>query len=185
MGRDSDERISRLRLVDAGRPELRWGTLLIVPSPENRPPFPVDALAREEDTYLVLSADSELRPAAEHPIRLMTALHDAVPEPPGSVVVRPGSPLRLLAVVHDLGREPSWREEWVGQALTGVLRECEARGLASLGLPLLGCVHGHLAVERSVELLRQTVRQIAPTILRRVWLMVSSEKAETLRGRWL
>jgi hypothetical protein len=48
-----------------------------------------------------------------HPIRLMTDVINAEPEPIGSVVVRKGNPLRFLAIVHDVNQEPTWREEWV------------------------------------------------------------------------
>ncbi|PSQ91983.1 MAG: hypothetical protein BRD57_03550, partial [Proteobacteria bacterium SW_6_67_9] len=36
---------------------------------------------------------------------------------PGEVVVVGGRPLHLRAVIHDLDRVPTWREEWIVRAL--------------------------------------------------------------------
>ncbi len=181
MGRGRTLRRGRLRLLRGGRQrEGRLGAVQIVPAAADRPPFPVDAVAAEEDTYLVLSAEPEVRPSREHPIRLMTALYDAVPEDPGSVVVKAGRPLRLLAVVHDLNLEPTWREAWVARALEGILDECARRRFTAVGLPLLGCVHGQLARERFVSLLRRALRKAKPRTLERLWLMVPPGEEERL-----
>jgi hypothetical protein len=120
-----------MRLIKGGRGVgHRLGPVRIVPAPEDQPPFPVDALAVEDDTYFVLGADPEVREPNEHPIRLWKQIHEAEPAAPGSVSVKEGEdggPTRFLAVVHDLSQEPSWREEWVAQALGEVLRETGQR----------------------------------------------------------
>ena len=120
----------RLRLIRGGRPSrFAMGSVDIVVAPENKPPFRTDAVAYEEDTFLVLSAPAELNEPPEPLIRLLTKLREMKPEKPGSVLVKAPSPLQLLAIVHDLNQEPSWKEEWVAKALEGIFRETEQRKL--------------------------------------------------------
>ena len=130
-----------------------------------------EAMVVEEDTCLVLSTPVDLFVTPEHPVRVMTEVHAASPLVPGSVVVRPGSPLRFLAVVHDLDQEPSCREAWVVSALDEVIEKAEARGLRAIGLPMIGTLHGDLSPERFVVLLRDALQRSAPTSLRRIWLI--------------
>jgi hypothetical protein len=107
----------------------------------------------------------------EHPIRVMTEVRAAEPLVPGSVIAREGAPLHLLAIVHDLDQEPSWKEAWVKKALDGALEEAEARGLRTIGLPMIGSVHGSLSPERFMLLLRDVLQRFAPRTLERIWLI--------------
>ncbi len=145
--------------------------VLVVRGPEYRHPFTVEAIVAEEDTCLVLSTPVDLIVSPEHPVRVMTEVHAASPFVPGRVVVRPGSPLRFLAVVHDLDQEPSCREAWVVSALDEVIEKAEARGLRAIGLPMIGTLHGDLSPERFVVLLRDALQRGAPTSLQRIWLI--------------
>ncbi|MCZ6507473.1 MAG: hypothetical protein O7A04_05425 [Acidobacteria bacterium] len=138
-------------------------------------PFPVEAQAVEEDTYLVLSAASELRPSTEHPIRIHTAALEAEPAVPGSIVVRQGCPLELLAVVHDLTQDPTWREEWVSDALVRLLHETERRRIAALGLPVLGSLHGGMSTAAFLSRLDGAIANVGPISLQRLWLQVPHE----------
>lgn len=143
----------------------------MVAAPETTPPFAVEAVVAEEDTYLVLSTPAELPEVAEHPIRVMTALFEARGEEPGSVVVKEGRPLRLLAIVHDLAADPTWKEEWVEGALVRVLDEVRRRGIRSLALPFLATRHGKLEPERFLVLLCRALASREPGVLERLWLM--------------
>lgn len=158
---------------DADPRGVRIGRVRIVIAPAGEPPFRVDAEAVEEDTFLVLSADAETDDHGVHPLRVLQAAHEAEPVPPGSVIARAGPPLRLLAVVHDLGRDPSWREEWVGAALAGLLREARVRRLRALAVPVLGSRHGRLPSTRFAALLRSALENDAPSGLARLWLQAS------------
>ena len=157
------------RAVPSGA-EPRGGAQIVV-APRSRPPFEVGAHALEDDTYHVLSASPELREPTEHPIRVWTAVHEQEPAEPGSVIVKAGTPLRLLAVVHDLSEEPTWREAWVAAALEAVLREAERRAITHLGLEPLGAVHGNLRPDRFVSMLHGALESVRPQRLERVWLM--------------
>ena len=136
--RKDPRRRRHLRLVDGG---ARRQPPITVAPPWSQP-FPVDALILEEDTWLALSAAPEIHEPAVHRIRTMTEAWEAEPAAPGSILVRPGVPLRILAVVHDLSVAPSWREEWIHAALRRSLAEAQRRGLSALGIEPLGAVHG-------------------------------------------
>lgn len=149
----------------------RWKAIIITISPTQQPPFDVDAKVFEEDTYLALSADPEFRPSKEHPVRVLSEAYAVQPEHPGTVVVKSGRPLRLLAIVHKLDEEPTWREEWVASALEAVFVQAEKKGLRAVSLPILGTVHGKMEVERSLELLADSLHHIRHVPLDRIWLM--------------
>jgi hypothetical protein len=107
------------------------------------PEFPAcDAWVFEEDTYRVLSADPRVRDPKSHPIRIMTGLHDQQPELVGTVLLTPGQPHRMLAVVHDLDQQPSCQEQWVKLALKDIIGHCQSLEIGTLATHALGCHFG-------------------------------------------
>ena len=175
-----------LRVIQGGKdPAARFGPVLVVVAPPDRPPFPVEALVLEEDTFLVLSAEPIVVDPPEEPMRLMTRLIETRPEIPGTVLVRERNPVRMLAVVHDVNREPSWREDWVARALEAALETAEQRGMRSVGLEMLGCMHGRLDPARFASLLKSVLAGQAPCSLRRIWLMPSRKRKPGEIGRCL
>lgn len=162
----------RLSLVsdDYGRAG-RFGRLHVVAAPEESPPFAVDAVAVEEDTHLLLSADAEIREPTESLAALTEAVRTTPPNTPGNVLVRKAKPLQLLAIVHDIEREPTWSEAWIASAMHAVFEEAEWRRLRSVALPLLGTRHGDVAPSLVARwagncLLRGHLRH-----LRRLWIV--------------
>jgi hypothetical protein len=170
----------KLRLIRGGYPSATVGSVRVVPAPQSSSPFDVDAIVHEEDTFLVLSADAVVRDPGEPILKTLTEAHEAEPETPGSVVVRGGHPLELLAVVHDLARDPTWKEEWVATALQNILVEAKNRELRSLSMPLLGSLHGKLAAGRVAELLGAALRNTPTGSLERVWLVAPADRCMTL-----
>jgi hypothetical protein len=171
--REKTDQSPKLRLIQGTYPlKVSVGSVDIVASPKDRPPFSVDALAHEEDTFLVMAADREVRDPHEHQVRLMTRVIEIRPEAPGSVLVKGQRPLRLLAVVHDLNQDPTWKEEWVASTLDGIFREAERRKLQSIALPFLGTLHGSLKKERFLVLLRGALEHLSAKHLKRLWLIV-------------
>jgi len=163
----------KLKLIQGGRhSRLAIGPVEIFVGPQNMAPYAVEAVVAEEDTFLVLSSDPELLESRENPIKVMTEVVEARPEKPGSVLIRGGRPLQLLAIVHDLNQEPSWKEKWVASALDGIFHEVESRKIRSLALPLLGTVHGRLEKERFLFLLREALERRTFDFLQRLWLVV-------------
>jgi hypothetical protein len=169
-------RHKNFELIQGGlQRETSYGPLRIVAAPESGPPFKVEALVIEEDTWLVMSAVPTVCEAEVHPIRLMTDVIEAVPEPVGSVLVKNGNPLRFLAVVHDVNQEPTWKETWIEKALSRVFLEAELYKLSSIGLPLLGTRHGSLEQDRFVFLLARVLKRTDFNHLGRLWLIVPAK----------
>ena len=182
MSEEKNDHRASFQLIRGGRSGSEdQGAIQVIMASPGQQPFPVEAVIHEEDTYLVLS--SEPRPPQtkpEHPIRMMTALLDVEPKTPGSVVVRAGLPLKILAVVHDLRLEPSWKEEWVIAALAEALAEVERRELRSVAMEMLGAVHGRLEKPRFLQLLRRSLQEADAKSLARVWLIPPDRP--TLKG---
>lgn len=158
-------------LPNPSRWKAHLGTVEVAAGTTERVPFPIDAIVFEEDTYLVLNASRTLFAPGEHPIRTLTSAFLAKPAKPGTVITRGGHPLRFLAVIHDLDRNPSWREEWIRETLRMILSEAGERGLRSLALPLLGTVHGTFSAVRFVRHLRSSLEGSPPSNLSRIWLL--------------
>jgi hypothetical protein len=152
----------RCQCIVAGTP--------VVAAPAWAAPFDVGAEVKEEDTFLVLSAEPVLRAPSESLPHLLMRAASTLAKPPGSVVIQRGRPLRLLAVVHDLDCDPTWREEWVIAALDAILAIAVERRLESLALPVLAARHGKLRPRRFMALLATALRRATPEFPRRIWL---------------
>ena len=168
-----DESPPKLRAIDGGRRDRPDGIDLVL-APAQRAPFPVDAIVLEEDTYMVLSARPEVPPVADHPIRVMTAVLDVEPHELGVVIVRPGRPTRLLAVVHDLDREPSTTVACLRRALREALAAAGRLRARAIRLPLVGSELGGLDPSQSLSLIDEALAERAPETLRRVWIVEPS-----------
>jgi hypothetical protein len=153
---------------------MSLGPYAIIAAPTTKPPFPVDAVVKEEDTFLVLSAEAQVRKPEGSLLEIMTNVIETSPEIPGTVLIREKTPLCLLAIVHDLNQDPSWKEAWIKSALNRIFQVSERRKLQSIALPLLGTHHGRLDKERSVEMLRHVLKKISPSYLQRIWLVIPS-----------
>jgi len=168
--------IPKLKLIQGGRrSEVSFGSVRITAAPETHPPFPVEAVVFEEDTFLVLSADWKKIESEDHPVVILTEAFGMEPEEPGRVLVYEGSPLRFLAVVHDLDRAPSWREEWVRKALENTFQEVEGRGIQSMALPFLGTKHGSLEKRRFVSLLVDFLKKNPFSHPLQIWLAIPGD----------
>jgi hypothetical protein len=151
--------------------EILYRGVRILMAPPGPRPFELDAEVFEEDTYLVLSAETAVREPVEHPLKVWTAVHQAEPRTPGSVLVTTGTPLRFLAVVHDLERTPTWTEDWISEALDHVFAEAEQRQIHGLALPPLGTLHGSLRPQRFTGLLRKALDRVELYHLERLWIL--------------
>jgi hypothetical protein len=172
IGKKSDKR-PNLQLIRGNYPfRLSFGVIDIVAAPKDSPPFSIDAVAVEEDTFHVLSADSKVRDPHIDLVRIMTNVINIRPEKPGTVLVRGKHPLLLLAIVHDFNQEPSCKEKWIVSALNEIFRVTESRDLTSIAIPLLGTLHGSLEKQRFIVLLSRALKRVSGSHLKRIWLIV-------------
>jgi len=170
---------ARLQLVsdEYGRAVVFQG-LRIVASPENHPPFDLDALTFEEDTNILMSAGTDILPPRESFTELVTDIVAFKPVKQGSVVAKGRAPVRLLAIVHDIEKTPTWNEESVRSAMVALLEKAETLNLEAVGLPVLGGVHGTLSAGRFAGLLRIALEQYPPKRLKRIWIRASGEHTD-------
>jgi len=165
---------------------MTWKGIRIAVAPKETPPFPVEAIAFEEDTFLVMSADPTVRDPKIPLIRIMANLMETRPRAPGTVLVQGNSPVRLLAIIHDFNEDPSSKEEWIQKAFLGIFEAAERLNLRSMALPLLGTVHGSLDRDRAVQLLAGELVRHALRDLDHLWLVVppssSAEVLDRLKG---
>lgn len=160
------------------------GGVEIVVARDDDPPFPVDAVVVEEDTWRALGAPADTVVSPEHPVRTIARVRKAEPEQPGTIVVQRGTPLRLLAVVHDLNVDPSWSEAWIEAALDAMFVCTEELGLSALRMPLLGCEHGRVDPLDFAHLLGEALRRRAADARtpQRIWLARGSQSGAELLG---
>ena len=140
--------------------------------PYNEPPFKVDAIVVEDDTYNVLSANPEFQASRTTIREAMAALDRAEPHPLGSVVVKPGRPLIFQAIVHDLSRDPSCSERSVRGALAEVFAEAERRALQAVALAPIGTRYRSLDEARFLDLFNETLAAARFRSVEQVWLVV-------------
>jgi hypothetical protein len=173
----------KLRLLEGGLScRASFGKLEIVAAPKDAPPFKVDAFVFEEDTFLVMSADTTVREPKASMVRIMSNLMETKPAVPGSVLVRGQKPFRFLAIIHNFSEEPSLKEEWVKSALDAIFRKSEDLQIRSIAIPLLGAHYGFLRAERFIELLGQALKRTSLQHLKRLWLIVPGGTAREIVG---
>ena len=135
----------------------------------------IEAHVFEEDTYLVLSAAREVDEEFTPPQGVLARMEGSLPAEPGSLILREGDPMRILAVVHDLDRDPTWKESWVSKALTELFREAEERGICELLVSLFGPVRGGMPARSFLQLLSEVMRARARGTDVRVWIELPAE----------
>ena len=172
---------NRCATSDIGGREFEIGTVRVVAAGVDAPPFAVDMLVLEQDTYLLMVDDGTIC----EPPEPLTALADELPRQPalngGTVIVRESRPMQLLAVVHDIEREPTWSEQWITLALDNIVTECIRHDIESIAMRPMAYRHGGFPIDRFIKLLRNALTQ--PTgDLRRVWLVWPSSHHPSVPG---
>ena len=165
---------TRFTVLEGGRDKQVVINALVLKAVSNSlAALPVNVRVFEEDTFLVLTVDPVMRYTEEHPIRLMTKVMEARPNPPGSVVTNKAS---WYAIIHDLDAEPTWRPEWIEKAYQHTLLLAEKKHIKRIALPLLGTVHGNLQEEKSLEMLVQAVQAARFQHLKKILIMVPQSR---------
>lgn len=152
--------------------------ILVVPP--RQVPGDVDAIVEEQDTALVLGAPGFVDSSDSKPAWfLANKLESQTLYEPGSVLQRGQHPQRLLAIVHDLDRDPSCKSEWLAKALDNIFQITLKNKFHSLRLPLLGCQHGKLGLEKFTSLLLASLEK-TPGAVEKIWLVTPVESCSTV-----
>jgi len=163
--------MGELRLVwDAADCSTELAGIHIVVAPLQLPPFAVTAEVIEQDTARVLDEDLILLEPDETLGQLVREMATEPTLTPGSVWVTGSRPIRIQAIIHELDRQPTWREEYIREAWRGIVACCEEWAIDSLALPLLGTRLCAMDRRLSVRLLRELILESSPACLQRIWL---------------
>ena len=166
-------KVPHLRVIPGGLAEERRIGAVIVRLGAMEALVPdLDAVVVEDDTFRLLSGEPILKEPVESLDELERELTEFRAPAPGDVLVRGGEPLELVAIIHDLDQDPSWRLEWISSALAKVLALAAERQIDTLAMPLLGTVHGKLKREKALALLRTALEQHQAPWPRVLWLAV-------------
>ena len=155
---------SELSLIwDRKQPDLILAGRALYLRPKTHQPYRPDAIVVEQDRWLVLGEQTRLK-QDERPAWIQANELEDTPEyEPGSVIPRAGQPTKLLAILYDLGQQPSSQPDWIEGALLQLLQYCDQQGLARLQLPVLGYQHGGVSLEQFAERLRSVLGSFTPT----------------------
>jgi hypothetical protein len=163
---------TRFTVLKGGRgKQATIKTVSVCVVPDSLSPLPAEVRVFEEDTHLVLTVDPVIRYTEEHPIRLMTSVMEAKPRKPGSIVTNNSN---WYAVVHDLDREPTWRQAWIEKAYREILLLVEKKRIRKIAVPLLGSAHGKFSQDESMRMLLQAIDAAILKQLKNILILVPS-----------
>jgi len=147
----------------------------ITAAPGDAPPFVCQAMVVEQDTHLLLGAQTVLPDPGKPAWYLANTLEREPVHALGAVVTTGHKPLRLLAIVHDIEHSPTCLPEHIRQAWRHILQITAHKQIDTLAAPLLGTVHGHLSPSQSIGLFREALVEDPPIHLSRIWLILPPE----------
>ena len=150
---------------------------------ESALPFEPQALVFEQDADLILRLDRDPVMPRENNEALIGQALAATKHKPGTLVVDESDPIVIMAIVHDLDEQPTWREEWVRTALATLFTYAAEEGISSLAMPLLGTVHGQLDRRRAMELLESAIEE-AEVLPDSLWITALADTFDPLPKRW-
>jgi hypothetical protein len=167
---------SKLQLVwDIEQPQVIINDIDISVVVENVTPVDVDAVVEEQDTALVLGAPGYISISDEKPAWVLANQLESSDEPvPGSVLIRKGNPIRLLAIIHDLAQDPTWKTQWITKALDNIFISAQSCGIHSIKMPILGAQHGYFNIDKFITALINAIKNHRGRI-DKIWLTVPGE----------
>lgn len=153
-------------------------SLMVVP-PDSVPRL-CNAIVEEQDTALVLDTEPVIRQPEENYSVLVDEMIKQQPLIPGDVIVRKGRPLRILAIVHDLDRDPSCNAGSIAVALENLLKKLNEYRVKSVAMPLLGTVHGRFDDEMFMTLLYNALQSEPLQFTKQMWLISRPRDCERI-----
>ncbi len=142
------------------KPELVWNIdkfrleyhgIEIAVSHSKLPPFEVGAIVEEQDTDRVLGEFTVMNDPGDKPgWYLANKLESEPQKKTGCVIVQGQYPVTLQAIVHDLNEDPSWRREWIEEALNNIFKLTNEKKISAIQIPALGNVRGHYGLQEFI-----------------------------------
>lgn len=148
------------------------GPVELIIAPPELPPFKVDAIVEEQDTNLLLGIAPYISEPYESYEKLVSQMISQQPRLPGEVIVKGNHPMRFLAVIHDLELKPTWKEEWIANALGQIVKESENNSIKTIAMPVLGSIYGSLDYENFIALFRSALPIENFSYPEKIWLIV-------------
>jgi hypothetical protein len=156
------------------------GPVEVIIAPPELPPFKIDAIVEEQDTSLLLGVTPIISETNESFDKLVSQMIAQQPRSPGEVVVKGNHPVRLLAVVHNLEQEPTWKEEWIANTLGHIFKESVNNRIKTVAMPVLGSIYGSLNYENFIELFRSALPPGNFTYPEKIWLIVPAPECNRI-----
>jgi hypothetical protein len=158
------------------------GNVEIVIALQNKRPFHIDALVVEKDRYQVLSGEQkELNEDGVDGSKIEKDAQEITPKQPGDCIVSGENPIRFNAIIHDLDQTPTWKEEWIAKALANIFHEISQRQISSIGLPVLGSVHGNLSTSKFAAIFNIALKEATIAHPLKVWIMAEDNSIVGLK----
>ncbi len=132
-------------------------------------------MVEEQDTHLLMAEPGVLEDPGKPVWYLANTLETEEPYTLGAVIAKGRSPVRLLAVVHDIDLYPTCTTEYTIKAYQNLLQILHEKDIKSVGLPLLGTVHGKFSLDQAVALLSENFLSKLPRSVERIWLVLPPE----------
>ena len=146
-------------------------------------PLPeVTAKIEEQDTSLILEPSDTINEYNDDKPVWYLSNTQAIQEthPTGSVIIKPGMPIRLLAVVHDLDCTPSWHEEWVFEALEKSFNILNDKQMTSVAVPCFGRHFKDFELENFTRPLVKVLQNSNNHYPKKIWLIAPVKQCPLL-----
>ena len=144
----------------------------VIVIPEKLAPVNVAAIVEEQDIALVLSMPSKLSVTDDKPCwYLANKLESQDTLQPGSVIIRDGKTIKIMAIIHDLDQDPTYKPEWISKALDNIFSISNSYGIRTMQLPILGAQYGRFKLGEFLLLLVNKIN-IYEGPLEEIWLII-------------
>ena len=157
------------------------GSIEIAIAPIEYVPDKIDAIVEEQDTNLLLTADTEINYPEDDYDSLIKQMSAVSTRKPGQIIIKQETPLRLQAIVHNIYNEPSWKSEWITNVLKQLRDIIEEHEIKILAMPLLGTYHGKMDELESVKLHYFNLASYNSTILQKIWLIAPDPACQRIK----
>jgi hypothetical protein len=161
---------------------INIGPVEVTIAPPDFPPYEFEAFVEEQDNSLLLGLEPMIREPREQPDSLVEPMISELTKKPGDVIVKKTTPLKLLAIIHDLELRTTWKTEWIEEALKQIFCIIEDRKIKNIAMPMLGTIHGSLEYEEFVSLFRAALPSDTSCYPEKIWLIAPEHECNQIKN---